>query len=261
MAKKLDNSAQEQIRKLREQQKAEKQAAKDAKKAARKSGKGEGRWAQIKQVFKMTRKAEPRVPWIMLTMFLGLGVIGAALGWWIGNPITFGILGLVLGLLLAIIYMNKRAEKAAFSQIEGRPGASGAALSTMGRGWIVKDDPVSVSPKHQDLVFMAIGRPGVVLVTEGPTTRVRSLTDGVKRNVTRAVKNVPITVVNAGNQEGQIRLPKVRKELKALKKAISRQEVKAVDQRLTTLNLSKPPIPKGIDPNKVRPNRKAMRGR
>jgi hypothetical protein len=44
MAKKLDKSAQEQIRQLRQAQKDEKQAAKDAKKAARKSGKGEGRW-------------------------------------------------------------------------------------------------------------------------------------------------------------------------------------------------------------------------
>ncbi|WP_291279519.1 DUF4191 domain-containing protein [Galactobacter sp.] len=261
MAKKLDNSAQEQIRQLRQAQKDEKQAAKDAKKAARKSGKGEGRWSQIKQVFKMTRKAEPKVPWIMLLIFLGSGVVLGALGWLIGNWITFGILGLVIGLLLAVIYMNRRAEKAAFAQIEGRPGSSGAALSTMGRGWIVREEPVSVSPKHQDLVFMAIGKPGVVLVTEGPTARVRPLADGVKRNVTRAVKNVPITVVNAGSQDGQIPLPKVRKELKALKKAISRQEIKAVDQRLSTLNMSKPPIPKGIDPNRVRPNRKALRGR
>jgi hypothetical protein len=143
----------------------------------------------------MTRKAEPKVPWIMLAIFLGSGVVLGALGWLIGNWITFGIIGLVLGLLLAVIYMNRRAEKAAFAQIEGRPGASGAALSTMGRGWIVREEPVSVSPKHQDLVFMAIGRPGVVLVTEGPTARVRPLSDGVKRNVTRAVKNVPITVV------------------------------------------------------------------
>jgi ABC-type multidrug transport system fused ATPase/permease subunit len=261
MANKLDKSAQEQIRRLHEQEKAEKQAAKDAKKAARKSGKGEGRWSQIKQVFSMTRKAEPKVPWIMLAIVLGMAVIGGALGWLIGNWITFGIIGLVIGLLLAVIYMNRRAEKAAFSQIEGRPGASGAALSTMGRGWIVKEEPISVSPKTQDLVFMAIGRPGVVLVTEGPTARVHPLADSAKRNITRAVKNVPITVVNAGSQDGQIALPKVRKELKALKKAISRQEIKAVDQRLATLNLSKPPIPKGIDPNRARPNRKALRGR
>lgn len=260
MAKKLDSTAQEQIARLRAQQKAEKEAAKQAKKSGKKD-KGQGRMSQIKQVFDMTRKAEPKVPWIMLALFLGLGIIGTAIGWFLGNPITFGILGLVIGLFLALLYMNRRAERAAFSQIAGRPGAAGAALSTMGRGWIVKDEPIAISPRTQDLVFLAIGRPGVVLVAEGPTTRVRPLVEGAKRDIQRAVKNVPVAVIHAGELEGQTPLHEVRKEAKALKKAISRQEITAVDQRLSTLRMSQPPIPKGIDPNRVRPNRKAMRGR
>ncbi|RKW71685.1 DUF4191 domain-containing protein [Galactobacter caseinivorans] len=260
MANKLDDTAKAEIARLRAQEKAEKQAVKDAKKSGKKD-KGPGRMGQIKQVFDMTRKAEPAVPWVMLAMFLGLGLIGFAAGWFLGNPITFAILGLVIGLFLALLYMNRRAERAAFAQIAGRPGAVGAALSTMGRGWIVKEEPVAISPRTQDLVFLAIGRPGVVLVAEGPTSRVRPLVEGAKRDIQRAVKNVPVTVINAGEHEGQVELHRVRKEAKALKKAISRQEITAVDQRLNTLRMSAPPIPKGIDPNRMRPNRKAMRGR
>jgi len=260
MAKKLDSTAQEQIARLREQQKAEKQAAKDAKKN-KKTDKGPGRMSQVKQVFDMTRKAEPRLPWVMLGIVLVLAAIGVGVGWPLGNPITVGILGLVIGVFVALLYMNRRAEKAAFSQIAGRPGAAGAALSTLGRGWVVKEEPIAVSPRTQDLVFLAIGRPGVVLVAEGPTGRVRSLADGARRDITRAVKNVPVTVLNVGGYEDQVSLEKAKGTIKALPKAISREEVTAVDRRLSTLRLSQPPIPKGIDPQRMRPNRKAMRGR
>lgn len=261
MANKLDSTAQEQISRLRAQQKAEKLAAKEAKKSGKKD-KGPSRMGQIKQVFDMTRKQEPALPWVMLAMFLGAGAIGVALGLLIGNWITWMILGLVIGFFVALLYMNRRAEAAAFKQIEGRPGSAGAALSVLGRGWIVKEEPFSVSQRHQDLVFLAIGRPGVVLVTEGPTTRVRPLFEAARRDIQRVVgKNVPVSVINAGQQEGQTRLIDVKKKAKKLPKAITRQELQAVDKRLSTVRSSALPIPKGIDPNRVRPNRKAMRGR
>lgn len=261
MAKKLDATAQEQIARLRAQQKEEKQAAKIAKKERKKNGGGDGRWAQIVQVFKMTREEEPALPWIMLAIFLGAGAVGAGLGLLLGGWVLWMILGLVVGFFLATLYMNRRAEGVAFARMAGRPGAAGAALSTLGRGWIVKDEPIAISPRTQDLVYMAIGRQGVVLVTEGPTTRVRSLVEGAKRDITRAVKNVPVTIINSGQHEDQVELAKVRKTAKGIKKSITRQEVAAVDKRLSTLRLNQPPIPKGIDPTRLRPNRKAMRGR
>ena len=261
MAKKLDATAQEQIRQLRAQQKQEKQAAKEAKKNRKKSGDpGEGRWAQVRQVFTMTRKEEPALPWIMVAILVAGAVVGAGVGLLISRGhgftwITWAVLGLIVGAFLAMIYMNRRAERVAFARIEGRPGAVGAALSVLGRGWIVKEEPVAVSPRTQDLVFMAIGRPGVVLVTEGPTSRVRPLVEGTRRDITRAIKNVPVHIINAGQAEDQVRLIGIKKSIKGLDKAITRSELSAVDQRLSTLRLNQPPIPKGIDPNRVRPGR------
>jgi len=265
MAKKLDSTAQEQIAQLRAQQKAEKLAAKEAKKTRKKNGdRGEGRWAQIRQVFTMTREAEPSLPWIMLAIIAAGGVVGAGVGLLLAAGlawITWLVLGLIVGLFVAMLYMNRRAERVAFRRIEGRPGAVGAALSVLGRGWIVKDEPIAISPRHQDLVFMAIGRAGVVLVTEGPTTRVRQLSESARRDISRVVKNVPVSIINAGQAEDQVSLPDVKKKVKALPKAINKTEIAAVDKRLSTLRLNQPPIPKGIDPNRMRPNRKAMRGR
>lgn len=257
----LDQNAREQIAKLREQQKAEKQAQKDAKKRARAERKENGRGGQIREIFRMTREAKPALPWIMLGIVLGSGALGFGIGWLLKNWITFLIIGLVVGLMLAMLYMSRSGEKVAFQKIEGRPGAAGAAMSILRRGWILKEEPVAVSPRTQDLVFMAIGRPGIVLVTEGPNGRVRSLVEGVRRDVERAVRGVPVTIVNAGSGKNQTPLPEVSKTMKSLPKAISRQEVRAVDQRLSTLRLSKPPIPKGMDPNRPpRMSRRALRG-
>ena len=46
-----------------------------------------------------------------------------------------------------------------------------------------------------------------------------------------------------------------------MKKTLTKQEVQAVDKRLAALGSAKMPIPKGIDPYRARPDRKAMRGR
>lgn len=260
MAKKLDTTAQDQIAKLRAQQKTEKESAKAAKKAA-KQNKGPGRFKQMKQVYDMTREHDKRVPWFMLGIILLGGLVGVAIGLLLSNWITFLILGLVTGVFIALMFMSRRAEKAAFAQMAGRPGAAGAAMSVLRRGWILKEEPVTVSPRHQDLVFMGIGRAGVVLVTDGPSARVRPLAEGVRRDVQRAVKNVPVTILHAGQADDQVALEDVAGAMKKLPKAISRQEVQAVDQRLSTLRLGKPPIPAGLDPSRMRPNRKALRGR
>lgn len=132
-------------------------------------------------------------------------------------------------------------------------------MSVLRRGWILKEEPVAVNPRSKDLVFMGIGRAGVVLVTEGPTARVRSLVDAERRRMGRVLPNVPIHVIHSGNDEGQTKLAEVGKAMKKLPKSITKLEISAVDKRLSTLGSAKLPIPKGIDPNRARPNRKQMR--
>ncbi|MFJ6536893.1 DUF4191 domain-containing protein [Paenarthrobacter sp. NPDC091711] len=215
---------------------------------------------QIAEVFKMTRRNDPQVVWVMLLAFLAVVAVALLVGFLLENWVTGLIIGIPLGLLAAVFILSRRAEKAAFAQIENQPGASGAALGTLRRGWVTQDQPVAVNPRTQDAVFMAIGRPGVVLVSEGPTHRVKPLVDAERKRLARILPNVTIHVLESGRGEGQVPLNKLAKTMGKLKNELTKVEVNAVSKRINSLG-TRLPIPKGIDPYKARPDRKAARGR
>ena len=230
-------------------------------KRKKKAAKGPGPFAQMKQVFQMTRKSDPNITWILLLVVLGVMLAFLLLGLLLNNWITFLIIGLPVGVLVAMIVLSRRAERAAFGQIEGQTGAAGAALSTLRRGWIVEEQPVAINPRTQDLVFRAIGKPGVVLVTEGPAQRVNNLVSQERRKLNKVAPNVPVHVIKAGNGEGQTPLKNITKSMKKLDKSLTMQEVHAVNNRLASLAQQRLPVPKGVDPMRARPDRKALRGR
>jgi hypothetical protein len=212
------------------------------------------RLKQIGEVFNMTRRHDPMVPWLMLLVFLGVVAVSLLVGFLLENWITSLLIGIPLGLLGATLILSRRAERAAFAQIENQPGASGAALGTLKRGWITEDQPVAVNPRTQDAVFRAIGRPGVVLVSEGPTHRVKPLVEAERKRLARILPNVTIHVIESGRGEGQVPISQVAKKMGKLKKELTKLEVSAVSKRISSLG-TRLPIPKGIDPYKARPNR------
>ncbi len=212
------------------------------------------RLKQIGEVFKMTRRHDPMVPWLMLLAFLGVVAVSLFVGFLLNNWITGLIIGITLGFLAATLILSRRAERAAFAQIENQPGASGAALGTLKRGWITEEQPVAVNPRTQDAVFRAIGRPGVVLVTEGPSARVKPLVDAERKRLSRILPNVTIHVIESGRGEGQVPISQVAKKMSKLKKELTKIEVSAVSKRISSLG-GRLPIPKGIDPFKARPSR------
>jgi len=221
-----------------------------------------GRVRQIWQVFTMTRQADPAVVWWMLLVFVGTLALGFVVGLLIGHPFYIMILVSPLGFLLALILMARRAERAAYARFEGQPGASAMAFQNLRRGWSVEQEPVAVDPRTRDVVFRAVGRPGVVLVVEGPPNRAAKLADGERKRVTRVLgQNVPVTVVMCGDGEGQVPLRKLSAHLMRMKPNITKDEVSEVAKRLRALGGVRPPIPKGIDPTRARPDRRATRGR
>ena len=134
---------------------------------------------QMWQVFQMTRRYDPSSQWLMLLGFLAPVLVGLALALWLGEGNGFTIAlwivaGVLAGVLLALVILGRRAERAAYSQIEGQPGAVGAVLrSGLRGGWIGNEMPVNVNGKTQDAVYRAVGRGGVALIGEGPV-RARS---------------------------------------------------------------------------------------
>jgi hypothetical protein len=216
-----------------------------------------GQLAQLWQVYKVTRKHNPLVTLWTLLVFVGpiaLAVVGSLI-FSAGNVINWIIwvvVGVLVGILLALITMGRIAESTAYRQMQGKQGASGAVLTgALRRGWITSDQPIAVNPKTLDAIFRAIGRAGVVLVVEGPVARTQRLSDDERRKSARLLPNVPVNVVNVGPDASSVPLTQLAKRIKKLPKVLTKAEVSIVSKRMSSLG-NDLPIPKGMDPNRLR---------
>lgn len=223
------------------------------------------RWyRQLWDVFQMTRKTDPAVTWWILLVFVGTVAVGVTIGLLVNPGMLwyFIVLAVPFGLLFAMIILSRRAEKAAYSRIEGQPGAVSAALGTIRRGWSIDEEPVAVDPRTQAMVFRAVGKPGVVLIGDGGSRGVQQrLLEGERKRVLRLIPEAPVHLIQCGREEGQVPLPQIVKALRKEKGNLTKLEVAEVSKRLTALAKLRMPMPKGIDPTRARPDRKAMRGR
>ncbi|MFD2673971.1 DUF4191 domain-containing protein [Gulosibacter bifidus] len=227
-------------------------------------GAGEpGRMKQLVDVFKMTAKYDkPGIA--MMIVALVLPIIAAVLAsiFVYDNNVIMWILlmllGLMIGFFLFMRILNWRAERVMYSQIEGQPGATGAVLQASLRGqWRSSDMPVAINPRTKDVVFRAIGKPGVVLFTESNSAAAKKLLTDEQRKLQRTLPNVPVHHILVG--PAGVKLADLRGEVKKLPKKIRREEILAIDARLASLQRQNLPIPKGVDPNRIRPSRSNLR--
>lgn len=237
--------------------------------SAAKKPKSPGRLAQVKQVFLAAKQVDPNIGWWMLLAALGVLVLAAAVGVVLKVLVFAVILGIPLAFLAATIVLSRRAERAAYRQIEGQPGAVGAALKSIRRGWYVEEQPVAADAQRATdlssaaLVYRAVGRPGIVLIGEGPAARAQKLLAAERRKVERVAAGVPVTLlrVGDGSSDGEVTIRKLAGRVQKLKPALTKDEVSVVNKRLRSIGGVRPPLPKGVDPTKLRMDRKAMRGR
>lgn len=226
-----------------------------------KKDKQPGRLKQLWRAYKTTAKANPSSVWIALGVGLGAGLGVFAIGWFSsqGNPwllALWGISSTLTAVLLAMVIMSRKAEQAAYAQIEGQSGAVGAVVQSSLRGsWTGAAQPVQVNSRTRDAVYRVIGKTGVNLIGEGDPSKLKKLFDDETRKVHRAVPNVHIRRIVIGGNKDQVRLHKMMKSVKAGKKQLSRGEIRIVAKRLEALGNTMP-IPKGIDPMNFRPSRK-----
>ncbi len=224
-----------------------------------------GRFSQVRQVLAMTVKYDRAAIWILLAAFLVPIVVAIVLCaiFWRANVfmwVLMVITGLLSGFLLFMLALNWRAERMAYSRLEGHTGAAGQVLSSTMRGqWTVSDMPVAFNARTQDCVYRAVGKPGIVFVTEGNRGSVKKLLDDERRKTQRVAPNVPIHHVHVGTGENDVPLLKLRKTLNGFEKTLTRAEISAVSNRLASLRTASMPIPKGIDPQRMRPSRKGLR--
>ncbi len=226
----------------------------------KKKGRIRERFSQIKQVYDMTRKYDRLIGWWLLGALLGVTILGVLIGGALGHPIYGGFVALPLGLLLATFILSRRAEKAAYGAIEGQPGAAGAALQGLKKGWAYEQQPValdagrSTNMNDAAMVFRAIGKPGVVLVADGPPARATRLLNNERRKVQRLIPNIPVIVYRVGTGEGEnvVSARQLTTRMGKLKPKLTKGEITAVNKRLSSLTSLRPPVPQGIDPSRAK---------
>lgn len=235
------------------------------------ASKAPGRSSQFKQVFETTRANDPAlIPW-MVGAFALVFLVFLAIGFGFGHPIYFGILGLLFGLLAAMVVLARRANTAIYKSISGQPGASVAVMSSLRKGWFVEQEPVGVdmgrNRQVRDLsgaamVYRAVGKPGVVLVAEGPKGMAERLLSSENKRTTRVLgPEVPVHTLRVGTDEGSVPVERLQKDMQKMPKVLTDDEAARITKRLRALGSGRPAAPAGIDPTKARVNRAAMRGR
>ncbi|MDX6358987.1 MAG: hypothetical protein QOH37_2041 [Nocardioidaceae bacterium] len=227
----------------------------------------QGRIKQFAETYRMARKSDPQLGlWIA-----GAFVVGALVGFgvfWLaaGHRSTLGLIvtvvgALMFGVLAALIIFSRRAQKAAYAQMEGQVGAAAGALQLLKRGWRL--DTAIAFNKQQDVVHRVIGPPGVVLVGEGNAGRVKGLLTSERRRHERVISEVPVHEVICGNGEGQVPLPKIARYIQKMKRQVKPAEITDVLARLKAIDASRPvvPMPKGPVPTSMKGMRGNFRGR
>jgi hypothetical protein len=223
----------------------------------------QSRRKQLAQTYRMAKRSDPRIMLWCLGAFVVGFAVGFALFYFLPGPgLVWGILGGVLfGLLSAMILFGCRAQRAAFTQWEGQPGAAAAALGLLRRGW--KVEPTVAFTKQQDVVHRVVGPPGIVLVGEGQSSRLKPLMTSERRKHERVAAETPIHEVVCGQGEGEVPLKKLVKHVTKLGKNLKPAEMTDLLYRLKALdaNRSNIPIPKGPVPTSMKGHRGQMRGR
>lgn len=219
-----------------------------------------GFFRQIKTLYTFTQAEFTWLPW----MLAGIVVVGIALGVLVGflippfavwTVVLWGFTGLLAGVLAGMISMTRLSTSAMYKKIDGMPGAAGHVLSTsLGRSWQSGDSPVGVNPRTQEAVYRAVGRGGVVIVGEGARGRLTRLVNEERSKAQRVAQGVPVTVFYVGHGEDEVPISQLAKNIKGLPKKIDKTTMAAVIKRIDSVSqsLASLPIPKGVDPTKVR---------
>ncbi|WP_255950927.1 DUF4191 domain-containing protein [Streptomyces odontomachi] len=210
-----------------------------------------GRLKQIALTYSMTSKADPKIGLVLAAVGIVTFGVFLAVGFLIGHPVYLGIAGFLFGLLATAWVFGRRAERAAFGQMEGQPGAAAAVLDNM-RGW--STTPAVAMNRSQDVVHRTVGKAGIVLVAEGNPNRVKSLLAAEKKKMNRIVADVPVHDVIVGDGDGQVPLKKLRTTLLKYPRTLTGPQVTATNDRLRALGdlMSNMPLPKGPMPKGMR---------
>ena len=185
------------------------------------------------------------VPLTFLAVTALLAVLGLQVG---GFALTLTVTSWAWGLLAALYLFGRKAEKAAYGSIEGKTGAAGQVLTTLGKTFFTTQF-VEVN-RAEEVVHRVVGRCGVVLVIEARPGA--AIAQSAKQKTARWVGETPIREVFVGNGQGQVALGSLTRTIKKYPKVLRPAEVTELRRKLDAAAGGSLPIPKGPMPKGLR---------
>ncbi len=219
---------------------ADKKAARVAKRQSRRET-----WRNLRQAFTLTRQNDPRfIPYFALFATVAAAATYVVAFLLINSPYLPIPLAVMAAVVAGMLVFSRRAQRSMFTQAEGQPGAAGWMLQQQLRGdWRLTQAVAGTT--QLDAVHRLVGRPGVVLVGEGAAHRVRGLIAQEKKKVSRMSGDTPIYDVIVGTGDGDLRLAKLNRYLVKLPNNLSKEQVGALDKRLSALGGTRNQLPQG----------------
>jgi hypothetical protein len=208
-----------------------------------------GRIKQIRMVAGMLRERNPRALPLVALAGIGVAAVIIVIGWVVGLIYAFIPLGILFGLMAAMLLFGRFATSAQYDAIEGQPGAAAAVLQNLRGGFTTT--PAIAANRNMDVVHRTVGKPGVILVGEGSPTRLPSLLAAEKRRISRIASQIPIYDFQVGNGEGQVPIRQLNKKIMKLPRNIRGQAVAELNFRLNALP-QQLQMPKGPPPRAAR---------
>ena len=205
--------------------------------------------SQIRQTYQFTKPLDPAIRWILPLVFFGVTLGLALLGWLLqGWALALTLTSPAWGFLAATYVFSRRAERAAFGAIEGKPGAAAEVLKLLRGPWFTT--PGIEINRAQEIVHRVVGRPGVILVVEArPGSPIAA---AARQRTQRWIGDAPLHELYVGTGEGQVRLRELNRKVKKFKKVMKPAEVTELRRRLDAagtgpaLPIPKGPMPKGM---------------
>jgi hypothetical protein len=215
-----------------------------------------GRLKQMRMVAKLVNQQNKRALPTIAGVALGIVVVFVLIGLFVGPLGLFIPVGVLLGLIAAMIMFGRYAQQAQYSAIDGQLGAAAAVLQSMRGDWTVS--PAVSANRSMDVVHRAVGKKGVILVGEGAPARVNGLMAAERKKTERVAHGVPIVEFQVGSGEGQIPVSKLQSSIMKLPGTLKPAAVSDLNYRLKalqpTMQAPKGPMPKGArQPKMPRP--------
>jgi hypothetical protein len=208
---------------------------------------GAGRLKQIRMVAKLVNQQNRRALPIVFGSAIAIIVVFVVVSLATGLLAILLPVGVLLGLVAAMVLFGRFAQQAQYAAIDGQLGAAAAVLQSMPGDWSVT--PAVTGNRTMDVVHRAVGRAGVVLVGEGVPARLTPLIAAERRKTERVAHGVPIHEFQVGTGEGQIPVNKLQRKITTLPRALKPAAVSDLNYRLKALQpsmqLPKGPLPKG----------------